>query len=47
MIAWREHILPREIMNSIEKITQTIVSKNYEKSNSYLDQCMAQINIFD
>ena len=47
MIAWREHILSREIMNSIEKITQTIVSKNYEKSNSYLDQCMAQIDIFD
>ena len=47
MIAWREHILSREIMQSMEKITQTIVENNYRKSNSYLEQCMTQADIFD
>ena len=46
-IAWREHVLSREIVQSMDKITLTIVENNYRKSNSYLDQCIAQADIFD
>ena len=47
MIAWREHVLSREIVQSMDKITLTVVENNYRKSNSYLNQCIAQADIFD